>query len=96
MAKCLASGESLDVVGSPAAAPSTSVLPLATRHCSFKGVGYNRFELKPTDPVTMVAATCVLATVALLAGYLPAQGTGRWPGADGEEGRRIQGRKAGR
>jgi putative ABC transport system permease protein len=31
------------------------------------------FEVKPTDPVTLVAVTAVLILVALLAGYLPAQ-----------------------
>ena len=31
------------------------------------------YGLAPTDPVTLVMATAVLATVALLAGYLPAR-----------------------
>ena len=31
------------------------------------------FEVKPTDPVTLVAVTVVLLLAALLAGYLPAQ-----------------------
>ena len=31
------------------------------------------FEVKPTDPVTLVAVTAVLMIAALLAGYLPAQ-----------------------
>ena len=31
------------------------------------------FQVKPTDPVTLVAVTAVLMIAALLAGYLPAQ-----------------------
>jgi len=31
------------------------------------------FELKPTDPVTLLAATAILAAIAVLAGYLPAR-----------------------
>ena len=31
------------------------------------------FELEPRDPVTMVAAVCLLTAMALLAGYLPAR-----------------------
>jgi predicted permease len=35
------------------------------------------YGLKPTDPVTIVAATCVLVAMALLAGYLPARRASR-------------------
>ncbi len=35
------------------------------------------YGLKPTDPVTIVAATCVLVAVAVLAGYLPARRASR-------------------
>jgi len=31
------------------------------------------FEVKPTDPVTLVAVTVVLVLVALVAGFFPAQ-----------------------
>jgi ABC-type antimicrobial peptide transport system permease subunit len=31
------------------------------------------FELEPRDPVTMVAAVCLLSAMALLAGYVPAR-----------------------
>ena len=31
------------------------------------------FGLKPTDPVTLLAATAILAAIAVLAGYLPAR-----------------------
>ena len=31
------------------------------------------FGLKPTDPLTLVGATSVLLTVAMIAGYLPAR-----------------------
>ena len=31
------------------------------------------FELEPRDPITMVAAVCLLSAMALLAGYLPAR-----------------------
>jgi len=31
------------------------------------------FEVKPTDPLTLVAVTVVLLLAALVAGYLPAQ-----------------------
>jgi ABC-type antimicrobial peptide transport system permease subunit len=30
------------------------------------------FEIQPADPLTLVGATCVIAIVALLAGYIPA------------------------
>jgi ABC-type antimicrobial peptide transport system permease subunit len=35
------------------------------------------YGLKPTDPLTILSATAVLAAVALLAGYLPAQRASR-------------------
>jgi ABC-type lipoprotein release transport system permease subunit len=35
------------------------------------------YGLKPTDPVTIMAATGVLVVVALLAGYLPARRASR-------------------
>jgi ABC-type lipoprotein release transport system permease subunit len=31
------------------------------------------YGLKPTDPLTITAATALLATVAVLAGYIPAR-----------------------
>jgi ABC-type lipoprotein release transport system permease subunit len=35
------------------------------------------YELKPNDPLTIAAATLLLATVAAVAGYLPARRAAR-------------------
>jgi ABC-type antimicrobial peptide transport system permease subunit len=35
------------------------------------------FGLEPTDPLTMLAATCILFTVSMLAGYAPARRASR-------------------
>jgi ABC-type antimicrobial peptide transport system permease subunit len=35
------------------------------------------FGLSPTDPVTIIVSTCVLLSVAVMAGYLPARRASR-------------------